>query len=189
MTEMSEKEQEDERKMTEMSEKEQEQVQGDRKKKRKKILILIGILLLVVVAAAIFFMTRKPKEAITEENYKKIMEDMGNEVQEGYFETYMNTVWTFPDGTSESADAVLGNSPNNKKPIRCEVMLADSNEVVLSTGVLPVGAEMPPFKLEVDLDAGKYEAVCMVYLLNEEDDGTYTDYSNAGFNVTIIVEN
>ena len=117
------------------------------------------------------------------------MEDMGNEVQEGYFETYMNTVWTFPDGASESTDAVLGNSPNNKKPIRCEVMLADSNEVVLSTGVLPVGAEMPPFKLEVDLDAGKYEAVCMVYLLNEEDDGTYTDYSNAGFNVTIIVEN
>ncbi len=174
-----------------MSEKEQEQVvdkaQEEQKKKRKKILILIGSLL--IVAAVIFFMTRKPKEVITEENYKQIMEDMENEVQEGYFETYMNTEWTFPDGTSETTDAVLGNSPNNNKPIRCEIMLADTDEVILSTGVLPVGVEMPPFKLDVDLDAGRYEAVCMVYLLDEEEDGTYADYSNAGFDVTIIVEN
>lgn len=174
-----------------MSEKVQEQAVDriQEEKKKKKIFILVGILLLVVAAVVIFFMTRKPKGVITEENYKQIMEDMENEVQEGYFETYMNTNWTFPDGNSETTDAVLGNSPNNKKPIRCEVMLADTDEVILTTGVLPVGAEMPPFKLDVDLDAGKYEAVCTVYLLDEEEDGTYTDYSNAGFNVTIIVEN
>ena len=114
---------------------------------------------------------------------------MSKEVQEGYFETYMNTDWTFPDGTSETTDAILGNSPNNKKPIRCEILLSDTSEVIFSTGVLPVGAELPPFKLDVDLDAGTYEAVCMIYLLDEEEDGTYTDYSNAGFNVTITIEN
>ena len=67
-------------------------------------------------------------------------------------------------------------------------MLAETEEVVFSTGVIPVGAQVPPFKLDVDLDAGKYDAVCMVYLLNENEDGTYTDYSDAGFNVTITVE-
>lgn len=117
------------------------------------------------------------------------MEEMENEVQEGYFETYMNTEWTFPDGTSETTNAILGNSPNNKKPIRCEVRLADSDEVIFKTDVMPVGVELPPFKLDKDLDAGTYEAVCEVYLLDEEKDGTYTDYSNAGFNVTITVEN
>ena len=176
-----------------MSEKEQEQVenktQEEQKKKRKKIIIIIGVLLLLIAAAVIFFLNRKPKGVITEENYKQIMEEMENEVEEGYFETYMNTEWTFPDGTSETTDAVLGNSPNNKKPIRCEVMLTDTDEVIFSTGVLPVGVEMPPFKLEVDLDAGKYEALCMVYLLDEEEDGTYTDYSSAGFNITVTVEN
>lgn len=160
-----------------------------KKKKRKRIIIIVCILFIIIAAVAVFLWLRRPRNVITEENYKQIMEDMDNQVQEGYFETYMNTSWTFPDGTSETTDAILGNSPNNKKPIRCEVLLADTEEVIYSTGVLPVGAELPPFKLDVDLDAGTYDAVCMVYLLDEEDDGSYTDYSNAGFNVTITVEN
>ncbi len=179
-----------------MSEKEQEQVQArvgtqeDQKKKKKKIVIIMILLLLLIIAAVvIYLLTRKPNRVITEENYKQIAEEMENEVREGYFETYMNTAWTFPDGASETTDAILGNSPNNKKPIRCEVILNDTEEVVLSTGVLPVGAELPPFKLDVDLDAGTYNAICMVYLLDEEEDGEYTEYSSAGFNVTILVEN
>lgn len=160
-----------------------------KKKKRKKIIIfVICIVLAIIAAVAIYFLTR-PKEVITEGNYKQIMDDMSDEVQEGYFETYMNTDWTFPDGASETTNAILGNSPNNKKPIRCEVMLADTEEVIFKTDVIPVGAEVPPFKLDVDLDPGTYNAVCQVYLLDEEDDGKYTEYSDAGFNVTITVEN
>lgn len=173
--------------MSEKQEKEVELTPEELKKKKKKIIIAICILLIIIAAIVIYFLTR-PK-GITEGNYKQIMKDMENQVQEGYFETYMNTDWTFPDGASETTNAVLGNSPNNKKPIRCEVKLADTEEVVFKTDVIPVGAEVPPFKLDVDLDAGTYDAVCMIYLLDEEDDGTYTDYSNAGFNVTITVEN
>ena len=176
-----------------MSEKEQEQVtnqmQEEQKKKRKKIVIIILLLLLIIAAVVIFLIMKRPKRVMTEENYKQISEEMDEQVQEGYCETSMNTDWTFPNGASESTNAILGNSPNNKKPIRCEVILADTEEVIYSTEVLPVGAELPPFKLDVDLDAGTYDAVCMVYLLDEEDDGSYTDYSNAGFNVTITVEN
>lgn len=160
----------------------------DKKKKKKIIIIVVCIVLVIIVAALIYFLTR-PKDTITEGNYKQIMEEMDNEVQEGYFETYMNTEWTFPDGTSETTNAILGNSPNNKKPIRCEVMLADTEEVIFKTDVIPVGAEVPPFKLDVDLEPGRYDAICQIYLLNEEDDGSYTDYSDAGFNVTITVEN
>lgn len=160
-----------------------------KKSKKKKIIIIVCILLVIIAAIAVFLWLRRPKDVITEENYKQIKEDMDNQVQEGYFETYMNTDWTFPDGTSETTDAILGNSPNNKKPIRCEILMAETEEVLYSTGVLPVGAELPPFKLDVDLDAGTYDAVCMVYLLDEEEDGSYTDYSNAGFSVTINVLN
>lgn len=177
-----------------MSEKEQNQSQAAgltpeelKKKKRKKIIIAVCILLAVIAAVVIYFLTR-PK-GMTEGNYKQIMEDMENQVQEGYFETYMNTEWTFPDGKSETTDAILGNSPNNKKPIRCEVKLTDTEEVVFKTDVIPVGTEVPPFKLDVDLEAGTYDAVCEVYLLDEKKDGTYEDYSNAGFYVTITVEN
>lgn len=176
-----------------MAEKEKTEVteltlEEQKKKKRKKIMIIIVVLLLVIAAIVVYMLTR-PKDAMTEGNYKQIMEDMGDKVREGYFETYMNTEWTFPDGASETTDAVLGNSPNNKKPIRYEVILDETEEVIFKTDVIPVGAELPPFKLDVDLEAGTYEATCRAYLLNEDDEGTFTDYSNAGFDVTITVEN
>lgn len=168
----------------EKEEKTQEQIKS---KKKKKISIVIIVLILVIAAAVIYFLTHRG-EAMNEGNYKQIMEEMSDRVSEGYFETYMNNQWTFADGTSETKDAVLGNSPNNAKPIRCEVVLDDTGEKVFSTDVIPVGAELPPFKLDVDLDAGTYEATCNVFLLDEEEDGTYTDFSSAGFKVTIVVE-
>lgn len=163
-----------------------ESEEEQKKKRRKKIII---ILLVIITVIAVFLWMGRPKNVMNEGNYKQIMEDMDERVQEGYFETYMNTDWTFPDGTSETTNAILGNSPNNKKPIRCEVLMKDTEEVLYSTDVLPVGTELPPFKLDVDLEPGTYNAVCMVYLLDEEEDGSYTDYSNAGFDVTITVEN
>ena len=167
--------------------------------KNKKTIIIGGVvvLLLAIIGCLVFLLLRKegkaPEETggyvIDEENYQQIKEDMEAAVQEGYFETYMNTEWTFRDGTSETEDAVLGNSPNNTKPIRCEVVLDDTGEVVYKTGVLPVGAVLEPFKLDQDLDAGNYAATCMVYLLDEAEDGTYQDASSAGFHITITVEN
>jgi len=172
--------------------------------KKKKTILAVGIavIFLIMTIAIVMLLILLNKQGrmeqrneqgdsyvLKEETYQQIVEDMESEVREGYFETYMNTSWTFPDGTSETTDAVLGNAPNNTKPIRCEVLLADTNESVYATGVLPVGAVLSPFKLDKDLDAGTYEATCMVYLLDELEDGTYKDYSNAGFHVTIIVEN
>lgn len=165
--------------------------------KKKKTVIIVGsivVLLLVIIGVLIFLLLRKDEEGsdgyvIDESNYQQIQEDMADEVAEGYFETYMNTTWTFADGTAKTEDAVLGNSPNNIKPIRCEVILNDTQEVVYKTGVLPVGAVLDPFQLDKDLDAGTYEATCEIYLLKEKEDGTYEDFSNAGFYVTIEVEN
>lgn len=160
----------------------------EKKKRKRNIIIIIIIILLIIIGGTLVYCLTRPK-GITEGNYKQIAEEMEEEVQEGYFETYMNYEWTFSDGASETTDAILGNSPNNKKPIRCEVKLSDTKEIIFKTDVIPVGAELPPFRLDTDLEAGIYDAICEVYLLNEEKDGTYTDYSNAGFNVTITVVN
>ena len=169
--------------------------------KKKKTAIIVGCIVFILVAVIItlvFLLLRKetPEDGsgeaktyvIEEGNYQEIMDEMDSQVEAGYFETYMNTEWTFSDGTSETQDAILGNSPNNTSPIRCEVLLGDTDEVIYSTGVLPVGAQVAPFKLEKDLEAGVYDALCMVYLMKEEN-GTYTDVSSAGFRVTITVEN
>lgn len=168
----------------------------------KKTKIIIGciciVALLAVGAAAAMFvmMMNKPDASqadgvytMDEGNYQQIKDDMSERVQEGYFETYMTTDWTFPDGSSESTDAMLGNSPNNTKPIRCELLLDETGEKLFETKVIPVGALVSPIKLDKDLDAGTYDATCMIYLMNEKDDGTFEDYSSAGFRVTLIIEN
>lgn len=168
--------------------------------KGRKKGIMIGVivaLLLVIIGVLFFLLLKKEKGAepeqggyvLDEGNYQQIQESMADEVAEGYFETYMNTTWTFADGTSETQNAVLGNSPNNTKAIRCEVILNDTGEVIYKTGVLPVGAVLEPFKLDKDLEKGTYEATCQTYLLREQEDGTYQDFSSAGFYVTIEVEN
>lgn len=164
--------------------------------KKKKIGIIVGcvmVLLLVVIGVLVFLLFQKEDEdaggyVIDENNYQQIQENMANEVAEGYFETYMNTTWTFANGTAKTENAVLGNSPNNTKPIRCEVFLNDTEEIVYKTGVLPVGTVLEPFALEQDLDAGTYEATCQIYLLKEQEDGSYKDFSSAGFYITIEVE-
>lgn len=169
----------------------------DKKKKTGIIVGIVVVLLLAVIGVLAFMLLKKETEeseesgayVLDEGNYQQIQENMAEEVSEGYFETYMNTTWTFADGTSQTQDAVLGNSPNNTKPIRCEVILNDTGEVIYKTGVLPVGVVLDPFKLDKDLDAGTYEAVCQIYLLREKENGTYEDFSSAGFYVTIEVEN
>lgn len=158
--------------------------------KKKTIIIIITCIVLIVAAGIIIYLlTRGEDGEMNENNYQQIQEEMAEKVNDGYFETYMNTEWTFKDGKSKTEDAILGNSPNNKKPIRCEVILDDSGETVLSTDIIPVGAEMPPFKLDKELAKGEYSATCQVYLMDEGEEGEYTDASNAGFHVDIIVQN
>lgn len=167
--------------------------------KAKVVIACISIIALIAIGAVIVMLIRinqqepaAPQEpgnvyTMNADNYQQIQADIDAKVKDGYFETYMNTEWSFPDGTSETTDALLGNSPNNTKPIRCEVLLDDTGEKVYETGVLPVGTQVPPFKLTKDLDAGSYSATCMVYLMNEREDGTYEDASSAGFAVTLTI--
>ena len=169
-------------------------------KKTKMLFICICAVAFVAVgaAAAMFIMMNNNKEeddvpptayTMEEENYQQIMEDMSAQVEEGYFETYMTTDWVFPDGSSEASQAMLGNSPNNTKPIRCELLLNETGEVLFSTNVLPVGALVSPIKLDKNLEAGVYDATCMIYLMDEKEDGTFEDYSSAGFRVTLTIQN
>jgi len=167
-------------------------------KRAAVIVVCLLLMILIALAGTIVVLLLADREGdvqpaagaytMDEGNYQQIMEDMSEQVQEGYFETYMTTNWIFPDGSSEASEAMLGNSPNNTKPIRCELLLDGTGEKLFETNVLPVGVLVPSIKLNRDLDAGVYDATCMIYLMNEKEDGTFVDYSSAGFKVTLTVE-
>jgi hypothetical protein len=159
----------------------------------KHIILILGILVVVcaaVVAAIVLTREAPPAQTgarvIDESNIEEITAEIEEKVAKGMFETHMTTIWTFPDGASPSSDAVMGNSPNNNYPFWFELSLYSTGEVVYSSSLLPVGSQIAEIVLEKDLDAGTYDTLLTIHMV--EEDGAEVE-SNMGFNITLIVEN
>jgi hypothetical protein len=95
--------------------------------------------------------------------------------------------WTFPDGKSESKDAYVANSVNNTHPICFDVYMKDSEELLYSSPVLPVGTDLKNIKLDKELPAGEYKATVMYTLLKDTE--SQEEISSAGFVITITIQN
>lgn len=171
-----------------------------------KLIIVIGAVIIVLLVALILILllkkspepavsntddTRKVAESarvvLDEESAGNIMDEMRKEVEEGMFECNMSMTWTFADGTSESKDAIVMNSSNNSYPFYFDVTLNDTEELIYSSPVVPVGSQLTDFKLDKDLNPGEYKATVMYSLL--EDEESQVVKSQAGFVITIKVNN
>lgn len=124
---------------------------------------------------------------LDEESAQDVIDEMRKEVEDGMFECEMSMKWTFADGKSESKDSYVANSTNNKYPFYFDVTLRDTGELVYSSAVLPVGAQLTNIKLDKELPAGAYNAIAHYTLIRDTE--TQEVISTAGFGITIIVEN
>lgn len=194
-----------------MADTNQNQVSSGEKKNNKAVIIIIILLLIIVIGLVIvivFLLGHKGNEAsqdnaastertrvvqpstrliVDEESAESVMDEMRKEVEEGMFECQMSMKWTFADGKSEAKDAYVANSTNNKFPIYFDVILSGTEEVVYSSPVLPVGAELKNIKLDKELPAGSYEATVMYTLIRDEE--SQEVISSAGFIITMNVLN
>lgn len=178
---------------------------AEKKGGASKLIIIIGAVIIVLLVAIILILllkkTPEPTESAGNDNTRtvaestrvvldadsasNIMDEMRKEVEEGMFECQMSMTWSFADGTSESNDAIVVNSSNNSYPLYFDVTLNDTNELIYSSPVVPVGSQLTQIKLDKDLDPGEYEATVMYSLLDDETSQTVK--SQAGFVITIIV--
>lgn len=172
-----------------------------------RLIIIIGaVIIVLLIALILILLLRKTPESeqavsnndsrqvagtsrlvLDQESASNIMDEMRQEVEEGMFECNMSMTWTFADGTSESNDAIVVNSENNSYPIYFDVTLNDTNELIYSSPVVPVGSQITNIKLDKALDPGEYKATVMYSLL--EDAESQVVKSQAGFVIKIIVEN
>jgi hypothetical protein len=196
--------------LREMSENEKSQNSAtEGKGGNNKTLIIIGliIIILLLIIIIVLLLRKNPGTAdagsgeqqggrevasstrivLDEETASTIYEEMRQEVEEGMFECNMSMKWTYPDGNSESPDAIVVNSENNKHPFYFDVYLKDTNELLFSSPVLPVGTQLTGIKLDRALPAGTYKAVCQYTLLKDEE--SQEVISSAGFVVTITIQN
>ncbi len=162
----------------------------DKRKRRTPVLIAGSVLAVAAIGFGVWwFALRQPPATnalpiVDEDNLASIESQLEEKVQKGMFETHMTTMWTFPDGTSPSIDAVMGNAPSNNYPYWFTVTLP-GGEQVYSSSLLPVGTVLEEIVLDVDLDAGTYPAVIAVHLVDEN--GEELDGNMASFNISLVV--
>ncbi|MCH5249278.1 MAG: hypothetical protein J1E98_05080 [Lachnospiraceae bacterium] len=116
-------------------------------------------------------------------NTNDIVTDMAEQVKEGMFHCSMTFDWTFENSNSVSPNAYVANAEDNRYTLYFDVYEKETNELLFSSPLLPVGSEFKEVKLEKALAPGDYKAIVMYTLVNED----YEEVSSAGFTITISI--
>jgi hypothetical protein len=149
-------------------------------------LIVAGALVIVALVGVIIALALRPPVVVTaeeeelppqrsvvvnEDNVGNIVDDLFNEepVQVGYYEARMSTTWLFTNGTTApSIDAYVENVPNNTHDVYFDVVLADTDETIYESPVIPRGSHLDNIALDKELDAGDHEAIVIYHLIDEQ---------------------
>ena len=166
----------------------------------KHVALILGLFLILAAAAVIIVFLLRPAPQIelaatgvptgnyivTEANVTSIRDTLQAEIDRGMFSTFMNTTWTFPNGNSPSIDAVMGNSERNKFPFWFTLTLYGTDEVIYTSGLLPVGTRLAEIILDVPLPQGIYSAVVDINMI--DDDGIQVE-TDLGLGITLVIQN
>lgn len=183
-----------------VQEKKEKQIQ----KNKNGILLILCVVIIIALLIAIVILLLKnrsdmnmssdeaassPKRnvVVNEENAEEVAEDILNRnvVVPGTYEVTMNSTWNFPDGKSSSDNAYVENSTANTTPVYFDLLLADTEEVIYQSPIIPVGSYLNDIKLDKDLDAGTYDCVLIYHLVDEEQN----TLSTLRMAVTVVVVN
>lgn len=147
--------------------------------KSKLVLIICMMCMTVTVGAAgIIVMSTQNKQEQEQEAVNDVMAELPpsgasieikddnrnyaaeiqDKVQRGRILVKMTSNWVFEDGGAKS-NAYLANSERNSYPLRFEITLADTGEVIMTSPDVPIGSCIENFPLSVTLEPGEYEVV------------------------------
>ena len=165
---------------------------GETVKKKKGAGLLIFFLILVIAAliVTVIFLLGKNKEnadngslstqagysdsagkrnvVVNKDNVEELIEQLSEEekVAPGSYEAIMSTTWHFYDGVSN--DAYVENSEANTNDVFFDIYLADTEEKIYESPVLPIGSFLKDIKLDKELSKGSHECVIVYSLIDEE---------------------
>lgn len=181
----------------------QNQSTNHKEKKGGQIIYVIGAVVIVVLLGIIVFLLTRPEKqteivesvkseqkrnvVVNENNADKVVEDIleQEQVRSGMYEVTMNSEWKFADGSSISENAYVENVANNTNDVYFDVNLADTDELIYSSPIIPRGSYLENIALDKDLDKGNYDCVLTYHLVDAEQ----KTLSTLKVKVTIIVQN
>ena len=154
------------------------------------IIVLLGAVVALLLGRGDGVIDTQEKEkrnmVVNEENIKEVLENMAekDKVRPGRYQVTMNSTWRFADGSSPSENAYVENVANNTNDVYFDLMLADTEEVILKSPIIPRGGYMKNITLDKDLDAGTYKCVLVYHLIDEEQN----TLSTINMSVTLVIE-
>lgn len=172
------------------------------KKKSRWVIAVAFIVLIAALAVCLVLLLSRSKEEevapvnddapqtvldrgfVDESNLDNVMSDMSDKVEDGMFECMMSSTWVFEDAASASSNSYVANVESNRHALYFDVYEEQTDELLYSSPILPVGSEIRNIKLDKELPAGDYDAVVMYTLVNE----AYEEVSTVGFNITISIK-
>ena len=170
------------------------------KKGGRIALIICLVLITILLGVIIFLLLRKqaPEPAaadtgperdtlVTEENAERVAEEFFQETPENVPQAYtvtMSSDWTFEDGSKPSEDAYVENSNFNTTGVYFDIIKEDTEETLYESPIIPVGKHISNIKLDKDLDAGKYDCVCVYHLV--DDDGKTLTTVRVAVKITVL---
>lgn len=114
--------------------------------------------------------TEKRNVVVNEEDIEEVLEQLAPDdfVPPGSYEVTMNTTWNFKDGKSPSENAYIENAVSNTNDVYFDVLLAENEERVFASPLIPIGSHIENITLDKELEAGTYDCVLIYYLVDEE---------------------
>ena len=152
------------------------------KKGGRIALVVCGIVIIALVAVIAVMAwqmlnnndkeTSEPKRnvVVSPDNVDEVIHNMkkGEFTAPGSYEVTMNTTWNFADGSSASENAYVENSISNTNDVYFDITLADTEEKIYSSPVIPIGSHLENITLDKKLEKGSYDCVVTYTLVDEE---------------------
>ena len=91
---------------------------------------------------------------------------LNEQLEEGMINISMNTSPWFEDGASEG-NLMIVNEAINRYPQKVQIIRNDTEEIIYTSGAIPVGSKIEAAALDVDLEAGTYECTALFHSLDE----------------------
>ncbi len=160
------------------------------------LLASCGVIIVLLSAVVVLLLGRdgsgaeeevpKRNVVINQNNVDDVLKELVPEkyVMPGNYQATMNSTWHFPDGSSPSTDAYVENVVTNTNDVYFDVMLADTEEVILESPIIPRGSYMRDITLDKDLAPGTYDCVLVYHLVDE----SQKTLGTVRMTLTVIVE-
>ena len=162
-----------------------EQKNGNSMKGGKIVLAVCVVVIIALLGTVIYLMVGRQEQqeevqrqadepvsrnvVVNENNVDEVLEQLPTErTAPGYYEVTMNTTWNFPSGEEPSSDAYVENVETNTNAVYFDVMLADTEETIFASPILPVGSHLDNITLDTALPAGTYDCLVTYHLLDDE---------------------